>query len=170
MAPAHLQLQCRKMMIPVFIIGISGITITVALHAMATSFIVYLLQKYAMVSHKRHGRRVRPVILGFTASALAVKHFADIMLWAVAYRHFAGVDQFEDFESAVYFSSVTYTSLGYGDIVLNPGWRIICGIEAMNGIMLFGWSAALLFVLVQRMWFTQESSAATKSKNPHGPE
>jgi voltage-gated potassium channel len=156
-------------MIRVVIIGIVGITVTVALHAMATSFIVSLLQKHAFVTHQRFGRGVRPVILGLAAGALAVKHFADIVLWAIAYRNFAGVDQFEDFETAVYFSSVTYTTLGYGDIVLTSGWRIICGIEAMNGIMLFGWSAALLFVVVQRMWFVDDVSASNKTNNQNEP-
>ena len=142
-------------MIPI-IVGIVGIAITVALHAIATTFIVHLLKTYAISSHQRFGRYARPFIIGFTAAALAVKHFVDIGLWAIAYQNFAGPDQFEDFEAAVYFSSVTYTSLGYGDVVLTGSWRILCGIQAMNGILLFGWSTALLFLLVQRMWFADE--------------
>ena len=90
------------------------------------------------------------------AAALSIKHYVDIILWAIAYRNFAGQDQFEDFGTAVYFSSITYTSLGYGDIVLSGHWRILCGIQAMNGILLFGWSTALIFVVVQRMWFEDE--------------
>lgn len=132
--------------------GIAGITITVALHATVTSIIVNLLQKYVPVSNKRFGRRARPFILGLTAAALALKHFIDIVLWAIAYLFFVGEQQLEDFETAVYFSSVTYTSLGYGDVVLTGWWRILCGIQAMNGILLFGWSTAILFLLVQRMW------------------
>ena len=143
-------------MITPIIIGIAGIVITVALHAIATTWVVHLLTKYAKSSHDRFGRRVRPFILGFVAAALSVKHYVDIVLWAIAYQNFAGRDQFEDFETAVYFSSITYTSLGYGDLVLSGSWRILCGIQAMNGILLFGWSTALLFVLVQKMWFADE--------------
>ena len=83
-----------------------------ALHATATTFIIHLLKTYAISPHHRFGRNARPFILGLTAAALAVKHFIDIALWAIAYQYFAGTDQLEDFETAVYFSSVTYTSLG----------------------------------------------------------
>jgi hypothetical protein len=42
--------------------------------------------------------------------------------------------------------------LGYGGITLDPEWRVLSGLEAMNGILLFGWSTALLFAVVQRSW------------------
>ncbi len=92
--------------------------------------------------------------------SLAVKHYFDIFLWALAYWYIAGEKQFDDFESVLYFSSVTYTTLGYGDIVLTDSWRLICGIQAMNGILLFGWSTALLFFLVQRLWIAEDGAKA----------
>lgn len=49
-------------------------------------------------------------------------------------------------------NKVTFTTLGYGDIVLGPEWRLLSGIEAINGIVLFGWSTAFLFAIVQRSW------------------
>ena len=84
--------------------------------------------------------------------SLAIKHYLDIVLYAFGYWFFENASQLEDYESALYFSSVTYTTLGYGDIVLTDGWRLLCGLQAMNGTLLFGWSTALLFLLVQRLW------------------
>ena len=46
----------------------------------------------------------------------------------------------------------TYTTLSYGDITLSPGWRLPSGIEAMDGILLFGWTTALLSTVAQRTW------------------
>lgn len=139
-------------MIPL-VVGIAGLAITVALHAIATTLILGLFKRYALPHHQRVGTASRPVILGLTAAALAVKHYLDIVLWALGFWFFAGHEEFASFESAVYFSSVTYTTLGYGDIVLTNRWRLVCGVEAMNGILLFGWSTALLFLLVQHLWF-----------------
>ena len=55
-------------------------------------------------------------------------------------------------EEAAYFSFVTFTTLGYGDITLPYPIRLMSGIEAINGILLVGWSTALLFAVVQRTW------------------
>jgi hypothetical protein len=59
---------------------------------------------------------------------------------------------FDSLEPAFYFSMVTYTTLGFGDIVLDPSWRILSAIEAANGIVMFGWTTALIFWFVQRLW------------------
>ena len=57
----------------------------------------------------------------------------------------------QTFEEALYFSTVTFASLGYGDIVLSPRWRLISAIEAANGVILFAWSTAFLFTLTRRL-------------------
>ena len=49
-----------------------------------------------------------------------------------------------------YYSFITLTTLGYGDITLSEGWRILSGIEALNGLLLVGWTTALLFAIVQK--------------------
>jgi hypothetical protein len=57
------------------------------------------------------------------------------------------------FETAVYFSAVTFTTLGYGDIVLEAAqWRLLTGIEALNGVLLLGLSTALLLGVVHNSW------------------
>jgi hypothetical protein len=145
-------------MIPLFV-GISGLSITVALHAVATTLSLSLVKRYGLPHHQRVGAAARPIILSVMAAFLAVKHYLDIILWAVGYWFFAGLAEFANFDDAVYFSSVTYTTLGYGDIVLTNKWRLVCGIEAMNGILLFGWSTALLFLLVQYLWFGQDGAS-----------
>ena len=152
-------------MIPLAI-GFVGIAVTVGLHAFVTSFVASALNNYGLALHSRFEKKARALILGGTAVCLAVKHYIDILLWAAAYWYFAGHEQFDSFESAVYFSSVTYTSLGFGDIVLSGSTRLICGIQAMNGILLFGWSTALLFFLVQRFW---SEEAGTNNRDLRKP-
>ena len=145
-------------------VGLSVILITVGLHAVATTQAIYLLKKYGKKRVQNAGIQSKPLILGVTGVFLSVKHYIDIILWAVAYWIFAGAEHFANFEDAVYFSSVTYTTLGYGDVTLSDKWRLLCGIQAMNGVLLFGWSTAILFYLVQRFW--SEERKKTEAGEP----
>ncbi len=55
-------------------------------------------------------------------------------------------------EPALYFSTVTFTTLGYGDVVLDPRWRLLASFEAANGIIMFGWTTAIVIAAVQRVY------------------
>ena len=58
---------------------------------------------------------------------------------------------FAQFEQALYFSTSTYVTIGYGDVVLPPGSRILGSIEGASGIILIGWSTAFFFAIVDRL-------------------
>jgi voltage-gated potassium channel Kch len=90
-------------------------------------------------------------ILSSTAIFLMMLHFSEIVVWAIVYLIIPDIQQLSSFEEAIYFSMVTYTTVGYGDITLVPRWRIMGGFEAMSGILLFGWSTAMFFSAVQRI-------------------
>lgn len=72
---------------------------------------------------------------------LAIGHAVEIWMWAVA---FLQLDLFIELESALYFAAVSYTTLGFGDVLIDPPWRLLSGAAAANGLLLFGMSAALL--------------------------
>ena len=91
----------------------------------------------------------------WTAIVLMLLHVVEVLLWALAYLLFLPGDHLGSFEEAAYFSVVTFTTLGYGDITLvEHDWRLLSGIEALNGILLVGWTTAFLFAVVQRSWKT----------------
>ncbi len=71
---------------------------------------------------------------------------AEVWLWAMLYLGLGAIDPVE---KAVYFSTVTFTTLGFGDITLSQEWRLLSSFEAANGLLMFGWSTALVFVAVQ---------------------
>ena len=58
---------------------------------------------------------------------------------------------FQSLEPAVYFSLIAFTTVGFGDIVLTPQWRILSGMVAANGLLLFGFSTAFLFEVMVRL-------------------
>lgn len=71
-------------------------------------------------------------------------------IWAYATFYYA-VGALSDFEQALYFSTVSFSSLGYGDILLSRQWRLVAAIEGMNGLVLVGWSTAFLLSLMARL-------------------
>ena len=79
-------------------------------------------------------------------------HALEIIIWAIVYKALVPVGELANFEAAVYFSFVTFTTLGYGDITLSEVYRLLSGIQALNGILLVGWSTALMFSIVQKIW------------------
>ena len=82
----------------------------------------------------------------------------EVWSWALLYL---SLDAFQSIETAVYFSTVTFTTLGFGDIVLGEEWRLLSSFEAANGLLMFGWSTALIFVAVQ---WTYENRARSRTK------
>ena len=95
-------------------------------------------------------------------------HTIEIWGWAAAYR---SLGIFFDWEQALYFSTTTYVTIGYGDIVLPHGSRVLGAIEGANGIILLGWSTAFFFNIVDRMkllerQFEDEAGAAGRSRGP----
>jgi hypothetical protein len=75
-------------------------------------------------------------------------HLIEISAWALLYFWRAAIPELQ---AAFYFSAVTYTTTGYGDLVLPPQWRLVGGIEALTGILMCGWSTAFLFAVVTRV-------------------
>ena len=128
------------------------VLLTVAIHAGGTSLWVWvLIRKYA-----NHEGMIaawdRWCLFILTALVLMTMHLVEVFLWAITLLKLPAVTQIETFEQALYYSMVTFTTLGYGDITLNPGMRWLSGGEAMNGILLFGWSTAFFFGVMQRAW------------------
>ncbi len=89
------------------------------------------------------------VLMMFLASLL------ESLLWAEAYLAAGAI---EGLEQALYFSIVTFTTLGYGDITLDQGWRLLASFQAANGIIMFGWTTALIATFVHRLgsWIKEE--------------
>jgi hypothetical protein len=87
------------------------------------------------------------LILG-AAFGLFVLHAAEIWLYAILYTLLGALP---DLEQALYFSTSTYATIGYGDLTLGREWRVLGAIEGINGIILLGWSTAFFLSIIQRL-------------------
>jgi voltage-gated potassium channel Kch len=83
------------------------------------------------------------------AGWIVLLHLIEITTWAFFYVWKGAM---ADPQSALYFSAVTYTTTGYGDLVLPQEWRLIGAIEALTGILMCGWSTAFFVAVVSRMF------------------
>ena len=131
------------------------IGLTVAVHAVGIIVLIRLLRERVV---RKDGPQslVRMVgVLVFTVLAIFFVHTIEIWLWALLY---VGLGTFDVMERALYFSTVTFTTLGYGDITLLPRWQLLSSFEAANGIILLGVSTAFVFAVIQRMYQVQPRS------------
>lgn len=131
-------------------LGIASVMVfaTVLIHFIGLSALLVVVRRYH--GHANHLRKAigdAIAILG-AAIGLFALHSAEIWLYAALYWQ---RDVFTSFEQGLYFSTSTYATIGYGDLVLPLESRLIGAIEGANGILLFGWSTAFLFSVVDRM-------------------
>ncbi len=120
------------------------VALTVTIHAAGLSALV------RRASLRRHTRRFWPMTgsLVRIAWSLILLHLAEIGIWALFYWWQKCLP---DAESALYFSGTTYTTVGFGDLVLPKEWRLLGPVEALSGILMCGLSTGLFFAVVSRI-------------------
>jgi hypothetical protein len=135
-------------MLTALAVGLAALLVSVLTHAAATGLIVILVARLLKSGYAggHFGKNVVVVLL-MTLIATAA-HLAQVAVWAGT---FLACGEFAGFDDAFYHSAVNYSSLGYGDIVMSRRWRLLGPLEAMNGILLFGISTALMFAVISRL-------------------
>ena len=125
---------------------------------MAASVVVHacgvMLALRFLRTQKNTAGRLVPWMWLFVCLAgwIVLLHVVEITAWAAAY---ALMQAMPDIQSALYFSAVTYTTTGYGDLVLPSQWRLVGAVEALTGILMCGWSTGFFFEVVRRMSVVQ---------------
>jgi hypothetical protein len=128
----------------------------IAIHALVMSLVIKVAQ--AMKARQRHTPNLAVVMIG-TVSVLMAAHVAEVTVWALAYG-IVGVAP--PGAGLVYFAFVNYTTLGYGDVTPVPEWNLLGPITAMNGVLLFGWSTAVIFEVLRRTMLEQPRGAPSQ--------
>jgi len=134
-------------MVSIFLTAWALVVATVALHTIGLSLVIRSLIK----SRAQLPTRFWPItrLLSGLAWSLILIHLAEIALWGLFYYW---KDCMPDLESAFYFAGVTYTTTGYGDLLLPPPWRMLGPVEALTGILMCGLSAVVFFAVVSRIF------------------
>lgn len=131
--------------------------INIGIHALITVVAVAIARGIGL--HKTEWPRLQLMsVMIATAAVLKVAHLLEILVWAWTYHIVQATAAPE--HDLLYFAFVNYTTLGYGDITPVQEWRLIGPLTAMNGVLLFGWSAAVLFEVLRK---TLDHLAASKT-------
>jgi len=123
--------------------------LSVLIHALGLLGLLYWqTRQWPKIEADFRPRRNLPVFLLLFGVILTL-HLAEISLWAGFY---AWRSWLPDMESSLYFSAASYSTAGYGDIVLPRAGRLVGVMESVTGALLLGWSAAFFFTVVHRFF------------------
>ena len=131
-------------MVARLVAGFAMMALCVIAHAVGITAALRRLREWVRGAHS-FWQTIR--LLVFVAAGVLLLHLLEISAWAALYWWNGAI---ADAPSALYFSAVTYTTTGYGDIVLPPPWRIDGAMEALTGILMCGWSTGFFFAVVSR--------------------
>ncbi len=120
------------------------VAFTVVVHSLCIVIMLRRIQAWVNEYPGKASLAQLVTIFSSTTLALLVLHAVYIWMWALCYLL---LGEFSNLERALYFSSTTYSTLGYGDLTLTEEWQLLTGFEAVNGLMMFGISAAFLFAV-----------------------
>jgi hypothetical protein len=129
-----------------FVFGAAVCVCNIAIHALVMTAVVQVAQIVGAKTTLRPTLVLIAVMVA-TVSVLMVAHMFEVIIWSLAY---AIVDAAPGDVDLLYFAFVNYTTLGYGDILPAERWRLLGPMTAMNGVLLFGWSTAVIFEVLRR--------------------
>jgi len=127
--------------------------LTVAIHAAVLGAMLHRFQKHVQEALPM-GFFAHSWLLTRIAAITVLAHLSEIAIWAGFYYW---KDALPSLETSFYFSSVTYATIGYGDIVLPQPWRVLAAMEGLTGILMCGWSGAFFFAAVNRLYMVRHA-------------
>lgn len=122
-------------------------TLTLAVECAGMAVLIHMARAYFARAMKTKSLWHTAVLMTRFTSMTILLHFLLILLWAGFYR----ARCFRSWESGFYFSATSYSTVGYGDIVLPPVWRLLGPVEAIMGVLMCGISVSALFAIAARL-------------------
>jgi Ion channel len=129
-----------------FLVGGGVSVVNIAIHALVMTIVVRVAQARG-VQNRSHSSLFLIAVMIPTVSVLMIAHALEVIAWSLAYLIVGAAPAGADL---VYFAFVNYTTLGYGDVIPLERWQLLGPITAMNGVLLFGWSTAVIFEVLRR--------------------
>ena len=129
-----------------FLAGIAVSACNIAIHAIVMTAVLRAARAADQRATSHQTLRLIAVMIA-TVSVLMAAHIAEVIVWSIAY---AIVDVAPAGTDLIYFAFVNYTTLGYGDVTPLLRWHLLGPMTAMNGVLLFGWSTAVIFAVLQK--------------------
>ncbi|MFZ2080063.1 MAG: potassium channel family protein [Xanthobacteraceae bacterium] len=139
-------------MLPQFLVGGGTSLVNITIHALVMTIVVRVARTTGMKKISHPSLFLIAVMIP-TVSVLMVTHAFKVIVWSLTYS-IVGAAPTD--ANLVYFAFVNYTTLGYGDVVPVERWRLLGPMTAMNGVLLFGWSTAVIFEVLRKALALQQ--------------
>lgn len=133
------------------LIGCFMIGLTVVIHAVSLDRLVAALEKLGPVCFRYFKNNWEIPLMVITVLGVFLTHIVQIYLWAFLFLYLEP-EILPDLESALYFSTSSFTTVGFGDVYLDKEWRLLSSFESANGFILFGWSTAFIFEVIRKLY------------------
>ena len=133
------------------LIGLAMITFTVGFHAFALDTIIKTIRPIESPIKTYLPRFWRAVVVSIVVLKVFIAHLIEIFFWALLYL-WLDIPALSDLESALYYSTSSFTTVGFGDLVLDVDWRLLGSFESACGFILFGLSAAFIFEIIAPLY------------------
>jgi multidrug transporter EmrE-like cation transporter len=130
-----------------FLVGAGFSVCNIIIHALVMAAVVWVTQMAEAKETSRPWLHLIRVMVA-AVSVLMLAHVCEVIVWSLCY---ALVDAVPASADRLYFAFVNYTTLGYGDVLPAQRWQLLGPITAMNGILMFGWSTAVIFAVMRRI-------------------
>jgi Ion channel len=134
------------------IVGTGVTLITIVIHALAVITIVNFVRRERRLGHAGARFAGDLMIVSSVILIALAAHLVEISIWAWVLKM---CGEFSEAETAFYESAMNYTTLGYGDVVMSPRWKLLGPFEAADGMLMFGVSTAMIFAVMQRLVTTR---------------
>jgi hypothetical protein len=125
----------------------------IAIHAIVMAIVLWAARVVDERATSRQSLRLVSVMIA-TVSVLMAAHIVEVVVWALAYMM---IDIAPPGTDLIYFAFVNYTTLGYGDVTPVARWHLLGPMTAMNGVLLFGWSTAVIFAVLRKAMITSQT-------------
>jgi Ion channel len=135
------------------LVGVAVSVCNIGIHALVMTVVVRVAR--SATAKERSGQARLLAVMIATVSVLMLAHIAEVGVWALAY---ALVDAAPSGADVLDFAFVNYTTLGYGNVTPVERWRLLGPMTAMNGVLMFGWSTAVIFEVLRRSMRTAASA------------
>ena len=135
------------------LVGTAVSVCNIAIHACLMAAVIWAARIAGAVTTSHHQSFRLITVMIATVSFLMTAHLAEVLVWSLAYALVGAAPEGADL---IYFAFVNYTTLGYGDVTPVERWHLLGPMTAMNGVLLFGWSTAVIFEVLRRTLMTPQ--------------
>ena len=142
-----------------FLVGVAASGCNIAIHALVMVVVIRVARRADELATAYQTLRLISVMIA-TVTVLMIAHLAEVLVWSLIY---AAIDVAPEGADLSYFAFVNYTTLGYGDVTPVKRWSMLGPMTAMNGVLMFGWSTAVIFEVL-RMTLLSSGGEAVQQK------